>query len=135
MRVLLDSNVLIAALITQGVCADLFDHCVRQHQIVASQFILKEVEGHLRKKFRFSEAEVYEAMDLLQGVIHLIEPVSLKEPICRDLNDDIILATSLAGNVDCIVSGDKDLTDLGNFEGIPIFKPSEFTAFETRNQK
>ncbi len=58
MRVLLDTNVLIAAFITHGTCSDLFEHCIRQHEIVISQFILDELEGHLRKKFKFPESDI-----------------------------------------------------------------------------
>lgn len=65
MRVLLDTNVLIAAFITHGTCSDLFEHCIRQHEIVISKFILDELENHLRKKFKFPEADVRETLDIL----------------------------------------------------------------------
>jgi putative PIN family toxin of toxin-antitoxin system len=130
MRVLLDTNVLIAAFITHGTCSDLFEHCIRQHEIVTSKFILGELEGHLRKKFKFPEADVREVMDILNGAGRIVDPVSLKKAVCRDPDDDMVLATALSGNVDCIVSGDKDLTVLKIFENIPILKPAEFSAFE-----
>ncbi len=134
MKVLLDTNVLIAAFITHGTSSDLFEHCIRQHEIVISKFILDELENHLRKKFKFSEADVRETLDILNTAAKMIEPIPLKTPVCRDPDDDMILATALAGNVECIVSGDKDLTDLKMFENIPILKPSEFSDFEA-NQK
>jgi len=131
MRILLDTNVLIAAFITHGTCSDLFEHCIRQHEIIASQFILNELEGHLRKKFKFSETDTREAMELLIAVAKIIEPVSLTEPVCRDCDDDMILATALTGKADCLITGDKDLTDLKTFRGIPILKPAEFSALES----
>jgi putative PIN family toxin of toxin-antitoxin system len=134
MRVLLDTNVLIAAFITHGTCSDLFEHCIRQHEIIASKFILNELEGHLRKKFKFPEADVRETMDILNTTATIIESVPLKEPVCRDADDDMVLATALSGNADCIVSGDKDLTDLKVFQKIPILRPSEFSAFEANKK-
>jgi putative PIN family toxin of toxin-antitoxin system len=130
MRVLLDTNVLIAAFITYGTCSDLFEHCIRQHEIVVSTFILDELESHLRKKFKFPEADVRETLDILNTAARIVEPTPLKAPVCRDPDDDMVLATALTGNADCIVSGDRDLTDLKTFENIPILKPSEFSAFE-----
>ena len=130
MRVLLDTNVLIAAFITHGTCSDLFEHCIRQHEIVTSKFILNELEGHLRKKFKFPEADIGEAMGILAEAAQLVDPNPLDEKVCRDPDDDMVLATAVSGNADCIISGDKDLTDIKTFNGIPILKPSEFSAFE-----
>jgi putative PIN family toxin of toxin-antitoxin system len=130
MGVLLDTNVLIAAFITHGTCSDLFEHCIRQHKIIISKFILGELEGHLRKKFKFPEADVQEAMGMLNSASEIVEPAPLKESVCRDPDDGMVLATALSGNVDCLVSGDKDLTEMKAFENIPILKPSDFSAFE-----
>ena len=135
MKVLLDTNVLIAAFITHGTCSDLFEHCIRQHEILISQFILGELEGHLRKKFKFSENDVREAIGILNTVANIVEPLPLTEPVCRDGDDDMILATALTGNADCIVTGDKDLTDLKTFQNIPILKPAEFSSFESGRKK
>ncbi|WP_395643608.1 putative toxin-antitoxin system toxin component, PIN family [Rudaea sp.] len=44
----------------------------------------------------------------------------MPQPVCRDPKDDVVLATALAGKVDAIVSGDKDLLVLEHFQTIPI---------------
>jgi putative PIN family toxin of toxin-antitoxin system len=46
MKVVLDTNVLIAAFITRGSSSDLLEHCIRQHEIVTSEFILDEFRQH-----------------------------------------------------------------------------------------
>jgi predicted nucleic acid-binding protein len=48
--------------------------------------------------------------------------------VCRDLKDDIFLEAALAGQADCVISGNGDLLDLTPFEGIPILRPAEFLA-------
>jgi len=73
-------------------------------------------------------------MDMLYAVAKVIEPIPLKESVCRDQDDDMVLATALTGKSDCIVTGDKDLTDLKTFQDIPILKPAEFTSFEAGRQ-
>lgn len=130
MRVLLDTNVLIAAFITHGTCSELLDHCIRRHEIVISAFILNELERHLRNKFKFPEHDIHETLSVLNMASKTIVPVPLKTPVCRDPDDDMVLATALSGNVDCIITGDKDLTELKTFENIPILKPAEFSVFE-----
>lgn len=55
----------------------------------------------------------------------MIGPVSLPKPVCRDPDDDHVLACALATPADAIVSGDKDLTDLGSYQGIPILGARE----------
>lgn len=51
MKILLDTNVLIAALIARGVCHELLEHCARRHKLVTSDFILDEVRNKLIQKF------------------------------------------------------------------------------------
>ncbi len=55
----------------------------------------------------------------------LVEPPPLPQPVCRDPDDDAILALALAARVELIVSGDDDLLALGNFQGVPIVSPAQ----------
>lgn len=54
------------------------------------------------------------------AAVELIEPAPLPQPVCRDPDDDAVLALALAARADLIVSGDQDLLVLQRFEGIPI---------------
>ena len=96
MRLVLDTNVLIAALIARGVCADLLEHCVLFHTIVASDFILNELRGHLVGKFKYTDQEADEAIALFGSQMEMVTPNSLDQPVCRDSDDDQILGTALA---------------------------------------
>ena len=49
----------------------------------------------------------------------------MPQPVCRDPDDDEVLALAIAAHVDLIVSGDNDLLSLASFEGIPIIAPAE----------
>ena len=61
----------------------------------------------------------------VRRLAEVIEPPSLPQPVCRDPNDDQVLALAIAAKVELIVSGDNDLLSLGSFEGMPIFAPAE----------
>lgn len=130
MRILLDTNVMIAAFITRGVCSDLLDHCIRHHVLITSEFVLNEFHEHLIHKFRYTAEEVEEAIELMRMKMEIVEPKLLKDPMCRDPNDDIVVGTALAGDVKCIVTGDKDLLDLKRFESFDIISPKEFASYE-----
>ena len=67
---------------------------------------------------------------LVQSRTQIVVPVSLKEPVCRDPDDDVVLATAVAGDVTCIVTGDEDLLVLKEFQGIDIIRPKDFATYE-----
>jgi len=134
MRLVLDTNVLIAALITRGVCAELLEHCVLRHTIISSEVILGELRKHLAGKFKYSAEAADEAVDLLRSQMEIVVPQELEEPVCRDPDDDWILATAIAGDVECIVTGDKDLLVIGHYRAVEIVSPSDFGAFEMGSQ-
>ena len=129
MRIILDTNVLIATFIARGACAKLFEHCIIIHTLITSEFILSEVTGKLAQKFKFSDERIIQVSELLRSRCYIIE---LEQRVCRDPDDDNILAAALAGECVCIITGDKDLLVLENFAGINIVSPNEFAEFESR---
>ena len=130
MKLVLDTNVLIAAFIARGVCHELLEHCAINHEIILSSFILDELREKLVQKFAFTSHEAEEVISLLKSRAVLAPPQQLKESMCRDPDDDHILGTALAGECDCIVTGDRDLLDLKTVLGVQIVNPSEFWAIE-----
>lgn len=130
MRLVLDTNVLLAAFIARGVCHELLEHCERNHQLVISEFILRE----FRDKLDAPLPKVREAAALLRSRMELVEPVPLEAPICRDPDDDWVLATAVVGACECIVTGDKDLLSLGEYRDIQILAPGAFWSYEDLRQ-
>ncbi len=57
-------------------------------------------------------------------------PIELSRHICRDADDDMVIGTALAGECECVVTGDKDLLDLKHVSGVHIIPPSKFWEFE-----
>jgi len=135
MKIVLDTNVLIAALVAQGVCAEVLEHCVLRHTLLSSDPILAELREQLAKKFKYGAEEVDEAAGLLRSQMEIVNPVEINHPVCRDPDDDMVLATALAAKADCIVTGDKDLLVLQRYEKVEILSPSEFATFEARQSR
>ena len=126
MRVLCDTNVLIAALIARGVCHELIESCFVNHTVVVSDFILSELKEKLAEKFKYSLETAEAAAALFRSRMEVVTPDSLSTPISRDPDDDNILAAALAGNCECIITGDKDLLVLKQFGDIKILSPRDF---------
>ena len=130
MKIVLDTNVLIAALIARGVCHELLEHCVLRHKLFTSDFILNETQEKLREKFGYSVELASEAMNLLRSRMELVVPSELEQQVCRDPDDDNILAAAISGKCDCIITGDKDLLVLKSHEGMEILSPRDFITNE-----
>lgn len=65
--------------------------------------------------------------------MQIVKPKALNKAVCRDPDDDMVLATALSGGAVCILTGDKDLLALKSFDGIDIISPSEFEAYEEQS--
>lgn len=125
MRVVLDTNVVIAAFIARGACSDLFERVVNEHELILSPFILEEFERVMTRKFGLDGNRVARAVNLLRRKGIVVEPVPLDSPVCRDPDDDQILALAREDGVRFLVTGDDDLLALDAFEGVPIISPRQ----------
>ncbi len=130
MKVFFDTNVLVAAFISHGACNDLFDHCLDEHDVYTSDFVLNELVDKLLNKFKFPEQKTDWALKNITDSAVIIKKAILRKQISRDKDDDNIIAAAIKGNVDCIVTGDNDLLVLKSVKGIPILKPKDFWTFE-----
>ena len=131
MRIVIDTNVLISAEISiSSASRRLRDKIIVDHEITLSNAILQELARTLSDKFGFDGMSVSEIIDGLIRVAEIVEPVTFETQICRDADDDAILGTAVAGNADCIVTGDSDLLVLERFQDVDIISPSEFAEYE-----
>jgi uncharacterized protein len=125
-KVVLDSNVLLAAFATRGLCEAVMAVCLDRHEIYLSDHILIEVCQHLAGKFKVPNARVAEVEEFLRDNTSIVVPRDVSSDSCRDAEDLPILGTMLSAGADCLVTGDADLLDLGAFEKIPIYSPRQF---------
>ncbi|MBW3570831.1 MAG: putative toxin-antitoxin system toxin component, PIN family [Gemmatimonadetes bacterium] len=130
MRVVLDTNVLIAAFVSRGRCAQLLEHCAEAHEVVTSAGLLQEYEEKLVRKFRLTPDLAAANAALLRSVMEVVDPPPLPNPVCRDPDDDLVIATARAGACACIVTGDNDLLVLRSYGTIDIISPAGFPAYE-----
>jgi len=128
MKAVFDTNVLIAAFLTEGICAKLLTRARRRDfDLILCDGILQEFKRILKKKFAASPHEMSEALLILSAAAQdILGKTDSIVPICRDSDDDLILACARDAVADYVVTGDEDLLVLKNYEGISILNPREF---------
>ena len=126
MKVVFDTNVLISAFVFKGFSQQVFRYCVENETLILSPFILSELKEKLQGKFKFSKEEVGLVIELIEEKATVIKPGTKLPDVCRDKDDNYVLQTAESGQVDYLVTGDKDLLVLTPFKHIPILTPREF---------
>lgn len=130
MRVVFDTNVLVAAFAADGLCAKLLRRANRREfSLVLCPVILEELERVLKKKIRATAGEIRNAVDLLVEISTLAGKDPAPSPparLVRDPDDDLILACAAAARAEILVTGDKDLLTIGRHGRARIIDPRAF---------
>jgi putative PIN family toxin of toxin-antitoxin system len=124
-KVVLDTNVLLAAFATRGLCEAIVSVCLLDHDIVISEPILVEFRRHLQGKFKVPKARIEEIVELVRDKAKIVVPAKVPQNACRDKDDLAVLGTLAAGG-ECLVTGDRDLLELGQYDSRPILSPRSF---------
>jgi len=121
-RVLHDTNVLVGAVATRGLCADVFRLVAADHEMVVGQVILDELRGVLERKLGLPVTVVAEILELLLRFELVPRPaVCAAAEVPED--DRWVLASARDGRADILVTGDRELPALGECEGVRIVSP------------
>ena len=123
MRILLDTNVLVAAFATRGFCLDILQLVLAEHGLLVGETVLDELERILAGKLRVPGARVGEVIAFLRDQAEVVAPVVAAPWPDADPDDRWIVAAALVGAADVLVTGDRDLLDVGHAAGLRIVTP------------
>ena len=126
MRVFLDTNVLASALATRGLCADVLRHVLAEHELVVGEIVLVELRRVLRTKLRVPAAVAADVEAMLRDHEVVPKPARPADIEIRDPDDRWIIASAVAGRVDVLVTGDRDLLDIADRLPVPVLSPRGF---------
>lgn len=134
LRVVLDTNQFVSSvLVRRGLPAQVIDAWrQREYLLVISPEIIAEIRAtldypHIRRKYLITDDQVERLITVLeQDALVVSGEVNTSGAIPDDPDDDKILACAVDGMVDLIVSGDRHLLALGEYEGISIITAREF---------
>lgn len=132
MRVVLDTNIVISALLWGGVPYRLLLHAqTGAIELVTSPTLVAELNtvlarSHLGARVTAQNMTINELVAQYQALTHTITPQHVPAIVSNDPDDDHVLACAVEGRADLIVSGDKHLLNLGGqYLGIPIVRAGE----------
>ena len=127
-RIVLDSNLLISSYVFGGKPKSVLQLIITDKvQGVTSQSLISEFLDVLRKKFKVSNADIQSVQNEIQELFEIVYPKETLH-VVRDEDDNRVLEAAIEGNCDCIITGDKDLLDLGKFKNIKILTADQFLS-------
>lgn len=134
MRAVADTNIVVSGLLWRGAPSRVLE-LARSGEIelfTSSTLLIELEEVLLREKFsrRLKAAEV-SPRELVLGYAVLatvINPPPIGPAVKEDPDDDEVLACALAVHADAVISGDRHLLSLGEFQAIPVLTPARFLA-------
>jgi len=113
-KVVFDTNVYVSALtLPRGAAARALDRVVSgEHDLLLSKAILDELLGVLARKFARDREELARLALFLSDLATVVRPRHLLR-VLDDESDNRVLECGLAGRVDAIVTGDRQMLKLG----------------------
>lgn len=133
--VVLDTNVIVSGVAAASRRARSLTGAVFQawrldrFELVTSRHILDEVSSTLAKPYfvrRLTPRQIARVVDLLEQQSRIVLPDVTVVGVATHPEDDLILATAVAGECEFLVTGDRPLRNVSKYRDISIVTPSEF---------
>lgn len=126
MKVCLDTNVLVAAFATRGLCTDVLRTVLAEHELILGEVILDELRRVLSRKLRLPPERILGVELVFEGIQVVPKPEAPSPLKVRDRADRWVLATAVAGEAEVLVTGDQDLLVVTGSAPLKILSPREF---------
>jgi len=126
LKVFLDTNVLVSAFITRGLCADIFRMILSEHNLILCTYVLAELEDVLKRKIDLPDRQITSILHYLRTFEIIANHTPPTNINLRDKNDIPVISAALNSHSDIVVTGDKDLLEVSEKYGIKIVDPRTF---------
>lgn len=123
MRIFLDTNVLVSAYASRGICADLLRFILSEHELVTGEVVLDELRRVLGDRFGATGDQLDAIESALRSETIAPRPAAPSALPVHDFADRWVLASAIEAGVDLLVTGDKDLLEIAHLSLIPIVDP------------
>ena len=126
MRVMLDTNVLISVLLFPGTRMDSMECIFTKHQLVLSSYVVDELKSVVKRKFPKRELAINKLL-MMMSFEYVYTPNEIERGLfaIRDIKDYPVLYTAMIEDIDILITGDKDFSDI-DIEKPEILSPTEF---------
>lgn len=127
MKIFADTNVLVSAFTARGLCADLLEIILADHQLITGEIVLNEFNRVLIEKLNVPRDKVDKTLLFLRKYHIELIPDKPSDIKVRDEDDRWVLESALRAEADILVTGDKDLLVLSKeISQIKIISPRGF---------
>ena len=126
MRVFLDTNVIVAAVATRGLCADVVRDVLARHDLIVSDDLLGEIERVLRTKLGVPAEAAAEVVALIGESGTLVRASRAIEVPIPDSMDRILVTAALEAGAELFVTGDRKLLEIARLEALEFVSPRAF---------
>lgn len=126
MKVFLDTNVIVSAAATRGLCADVLRTAIEFHELVVSEHLLAEIQRILKDKFGSPPGLIADVVQLLRQDTVMAESRPLADVSLKDVADIAIVTSAINGGAELLVTGDKEMLALKRVSTLAIVTPRQF---------
>ncbi len=126
MRVFLDTNVPVSAFAARGLCADLLELVLLEHDLVLGGNVVRELDKALREKLKLPAARSAEILEYVSGEATQVVPEAAPSGAAVDPDDALVLGEAVAAQAEVFVTGDAALLRLGAVESVRVVAPRQF---------
>ena len=126
MRILLDTNVLVAAFATRGLCQDVLQLVLAEHRLLVGETILDQFKRILGDKLRMPNGQIEEVVSFVREQSEVVAPAAPATWPESDPDDRWVVAAALDGSAELVITGDKDLLNASCGEELRIVTPRGF---------
>lgn len=126
MKVFFDTNVLVSAMATRGICTDILNATLAEHQLMAGATVLGELRTALRDKLRLPAAAINDVESFLRDHATIVTATCGPNRFGLDAGDHRVLAEAMACRADALVTGDGDLLAVAPRAPVRIVTPRGF---------
>lgn len=121
MRIVIDTNVLVSAIIDNGKPRQLVIKLLEEHTVILSRQMLAELNDVItRDKFHFKSSQVNQFLSIIISNSRIVSDNPRFQVVSQDPDDDVVHNTAYSGKADYIITGDKHLLDLMKFKQTEI---------------
>ena len=117
---------LVSAFTTRGICEDVLNVVLAEHQLVLGEAVLAELRRVLSTKMRMQSELVEEAVAFLRREAIIVSSAPTLQLDLRDPDDVVVLSEAVAGLAEVVVTGDRDLLDVKEMLPLPVLSPRGF---------
>lgn len=136
MRVFLDTNVLASAFGTRGMCADVLQLVVSEHELVTGEVVIEELSRALSRKFGMPADAVKGYEKFLRGYHVEPRPRQLPNLNLNERSDLMVVGSAINAKAEILITGDREILALKKKpDGLQIISPREFWNLSARTTR